>query len=259
MKLLVAVTILALAKFSQQQTDFCSSSLCPAGTKHIACNGLTGLSPSCGAGAVEVTMDSTLKALILDSHNKLRSKIAMGHQNYTSNSFYPQAKRMATTVWSDELAKVTAANARRCVFGHDQCRNTADFKAAGQNIASKSYYGMTISVTDLIKGFVDSWYSEYSYANPSYIASYPKDYTGPAIGHFTQIVADRATHLGCSMVTYNESPWIKQLFVCNYAITNIIGQPVYQSGNYCSMCTTGCNANYPGLCNTAENINPNPW
>ncbi|XP_055549624.1 venom allergen 3 homolog [Wyeomyia smithii] len=259
MKILVAVSLLVLAKFSHQQTDFCSSTLCSAGTTHIACNGLTGLSPSCGPDAVELNLDSTLQALILDLHNDYRSTIATGNQNYASNSYYPQAQRMATMVWSNELAAVAAANARRCVFGHDQCRNTDDFRVAGQNIASKSYYGMTISVNELIKGFVDAWYSEYVYANPSYIASYPQDYTGPAIGHFTQVVADRATHIGCSMVTYHESPWINQLFVCNYAITNIIGQPVYQIGNYCSMCTTGCNPHYPGLCNIGEAINPNPW
>ncbi|XP_055549623.1 venom allergen 3 homolog [Wyeomyia smithii] len=259
MRSLIAVTVLlALIKCSQQQTNYCSASLCPNGGPHIACNGLTTLASSCGSGAQEVAMTSTLKALILDLHNQLRSKIATGKQNYTSKDFYPQASRMATVVWNDELASIAAANARRCVYGHDVCRNTVTYKAAGQNIAIKSYYGQTFSTNDLITGFVNAWYSEYSYANPTYIASYPKGYTGPAIGHFTQIVADRAAQVGCSLVTYNTAPWINQYFVCNYAITNIIGQPVYVSGTACSKCTTGCNTKYAGLCSEKEVINSNP-
>lgn len=27
-------------------------------------------------------------------------------------------------VWNDELAKLAEYNVRRCVFGHDECRNT---------------------------------------------------------------------------------------------------------------------------------------
>ncbi|XP_053691269.1 venom allergen 3 homolog [Sabethes cyaneus] len=243
---------------SQQQTDYCSPTLCAAGLTHIACNGLTTLASTCGAGANEVTLDSSLKTLILELHNQIRSKIATGNQNYTSNGYYPQASRMATVIWSDELASIAAANARRCVYGHDQCRNTAAFKAVGQNIAMKSYYGISFSTIDLIKAFVNAWYVEYAIANATIIASYPRGYTGPAIGHFTQIVADRVTQLGCSFVTFNTPPWINQYFVCNYSITNIVGQPVYVSGNYCSRCTTGYNTRYPGLCNQNEVINSNP-
>ncbi|XP_058818868.1 venom allergen 5-like isoform X2 [Topomyia yanbarensis] len=256
MKHLIAVVLLVLAE-SSVQASFCDASLCPAGTIHIACNGLTSMAPSCGPEAFEVDLDTDKQVLILDLHNQLRSKIAQGLQNYTSNQYFPQARRMATLVWSDDLAYIAAANARRCVFGHDSCRNTPQFVAAGQNIAIKSYYGTTISDTDLIIGFVDAWYSEYADATPSHIASFPSG--GPTIGHFTQIVSDRTTEIGCSLVSYYTSPWINKLFVCNYALTNIISQPVYQSGNTCSACTTGCNAMYQGLCNEAEDINPNPW
>ncbi|XP_058452432.1 venom allergen 3 homolog [Malaya genurostris] len=256
MKFFVAVVLLALVK-SSLQVDYCKSSLCPAGVTHIACNGLTTLSSSCGTGAQEVVLDSTKQALILDLHNQLRSKIATGKQNY-STTFYPEAARMGTMVWSSELASIAAANARKCVFGHDSCRNTATLKAVGQNIASKSYYGMTISDNDLLTGFVGAWYSEVTYANKDIIGSYPSNYQGPAIGHFTQIVSDRATQIGCSLVSYIKSPWINKYFVCNYAITNIVGQPVYQAGKKCSKCTTGCNSKYDGLCSPSEVINSNP-
>ncbi|XP_058449993.1 antigen 5 like allergen Cul n 1-like [Malaya genurostris] len=257
MKFIVAVVLLALTK-SSQQVDYCSSSLCKTGTTHIACNGLTTLSSTCGTGAQEVVLNSTKQELILDLHNQLRSKIATGKQNY-STTFYPQAARMGTMVWSSELANIAAANARRCVYGHDKCRNTATLKTVGQNIARQYYYGMNFTDTDLIKGFVNAWYAEAANGNKDIIASYPDNYTGPVVGHFTQVVADRATQIGCSLVSYITSPWTNQLFVCNYAITNIIGQPVYQTGTKCSKCTTGCNAKYDGLCSLKEVINSNPY
>lgn len=258
MNLLTIVTILATVGLSTQQTNYCSPSLCPNGGPHIACNGLTRMSPSCGSGSQEFALSAADKAQIVDLHNKLRNTIALGKQSYTSNAFYPQAVRMATLQWDQELANIAAANARRCVYGHDKCRNTVTFPYAGQNIAMKWYYGMTFTVSDLIPFFIDSWYSEYKDANPNVIAKYPSSWSGPQIGHFTQIVSDRTTRVGCAMVRFKEGQYTKDYIVCNYALTNIVNQPVYVSGKACSKCTTGCNAKYPGLCNTNENIAAKP-
>ncbi|XP_058823370.1 venom allergen 3 homolog [Topomyia yanbarensis] len=255
----VTVVILFLVK-SSQQVDYCSPSLCPTGIAHIACKGLLTLASSCGAGSQELVLDPDEQALIVDLHNMLRSKVATGQQEYTAGRYYSQAARMGTMVWSAELANIAAANARRCVYGHDRCRNTATLKAVGQNIAMKSYYGMTFSDTDLINIFVNAWYAEAASANTTLIASYPNpfSYNGPVIGHFTQIVSDRTTQIGCSLVSYITSPWIRKYFVCNYSLTNIVGQAAYQAGIACSKCTSGCSSKYPGLCNETEAINSNP-
>ncbi|XP_055633839.1 uncharacterized protein LOC129774168 [Toxorhynchites rutilus septentrionalis] len=249
MKLLIAVTILALVKLSSQ-ADYCNKALCKK-DKHVACNGLTSLSPSCGAKAEMVVLDDKLKTLIVDKHNQLRSKIASGKQ-----APYPQAARMATMQWNAELADIAVHNARSCNFAHDKCRNTNAFNAAGQNLAIKSYYGQTFTDTELINGFIDAWYDEYSDANPSFVAKYPENYSGPMIGHFTQVVSASSTQVGCALVSYETAPWLNKYFVCNYARTNIIGLPVYEAGNSCSKCTEGCNPNYPGLCNPSEPIDP---
>ncbi|XP_055549626.1 venom allergen 5.01-like [Wyeomyia smithii] len=258
MELLITIIIMTLIESSHQQTNYCDSSLCRAGTTHIACNSSRTLSTTCGVEATEIVLDSTLQALILGLHNGFRSTVATGNQSITSNTFYPQAKRMATVVWSTELADIAGANTRRCIYGNDQCRNTATFTAAGQNIAIMSYFGRTISTVALIKKIINKWYEEYAYANPTIIASFPSAHQGHSIGHFTQIVGDRVTHLGCSLVVYYNSPWTRQYFVCDYSLTNIIGQPVYKSGDYCSECTTGCSTEYPGLCTEKEIINSNP-
>lgn len=57
--------------------------------------------------------------LILDNHNELRNKIALGKQN----GFAP-AERMVQTVWSKELALLAQLNSRRCYYAHDSCHDT---------------------------------------------------------------------------------------------------------------------------------------
>ncbi|KXJ82045.1 hypothetical protein RP20_CCG015839 [Aedes albopictus] len=247
-----------LAISETQAANYCDPSLCSRGVSHIACNGLTTLGSTCGAGSFEVGMDNSYQQLIVDLHNKLRSKVAMGQQSNGASQRFKQAARMATLQWDPELAYIAATNARRCVYGHDRCRNTATMKYAGQNIAIKSYYGMKFSNEQLLTEFINSWFSEYEVTTPQQIASYPASYRGPAIGHFTQIVSDRTSRIGCAMVSYKRGSFINKLFVCNYGLTNIVNQPVYVAGNVCSGCRSGCNAKYPGLCNTAEIVRNNP-
>ncbi|XP_058452431.1 venom allergen 3 homolog isoform X2 [Malaya genurostris] len=243
---------------SSQSVDYCNASLCAPGIPHIACNGLASLAPKCGPNSQEIVLDQEKRAIIVDLHNQLRSNVATGKQLCTKSEYYPSAARMGTMVWNGELADIAAANARQCVYGHDKCRNTETLKAVGQNIAIKSYYGMTIADVDLINLFINTWFLEYRFANKTVIAKYPRGYNGPAIGHFTQIVSDRATQIGCSFVGFYDWPWIRKYFVCNYSITNVVGQAVYQTGSSCSNCTSGCNSKYPGLCNESEVIKSNP-
>ncbi|XP_065095031.1 antigen 5 like allergen Cul n 1-like [Ochlerotatus camptorhynchus] len=258
-KLLSTVALTALvAVCSGQTTNYCTAGLCSAGKTHIACNGLTTLSSTCGAGASEATLDSTKKNLIVNVHNQLRNTVALGKQANGAGQYFNQAAKMATLQWDQELADIAAVNARSCVFGHDKCRNTATMKYVGQNIAMSSYSGMSFTDEQLITGFVNNWFKENKDATALQMASYPANYKGPTIGHFTQVVSDRSSKVGCSLVSYIEDGFVNQLFVCNYGLTNIVKQPVYVAGTACSKCTTGCNTAYPGLCSAAEPITNNP-
>lgn len=75
------------------------------------------------------------------------------------------------------------------------------------------------------------------------------------IGHFTAMAQDRTNRIGCAGATYNGA---ERLLTCNYSFTNLQGTPVYQSGSAASGCTTGTNPNYPNLCSTSEDVDPNP-
>ena len=78
--------------------------------------------------------------------------------------------------WDDELAKLAEYNAKSCTYGHDQCRNTATYKYAGQNIAivmSTPNYFETIKAIDYLFGL---WFDEYKDCDMTYINKYrPSD------------------------------------------------------------------------------------
>lgn len=78
-------------------------------------------------------------------------------------------------------------------------------------------------------------------------------------GHFSVIVSERNTAIGCGIIRYTSGGYFWSLIACNYASTNILQQPVYRSGNATSLCTLGADLTYPGLCKTTEPINPNSF
>lgn len=77
------------------------------------------------------------------------------------------------------------------------------------------------------------------------------------IGHFTQVVRDKAHAIGCASSKYlkefENKEWNATLLVCNYSHNNpLIGDKVYVAGPTASACRTGTNPNYPGLCSELE-------
>jgi hypothetical protein len=83
------------------------------------------------------------------------------------------------------------------------------------------------------------------------------------IGHFTVMVHENNTAVGCGMSTYktisNGRSMNTYLFACNYATTNRIGCPVYNAGTKASGCPEGVDKAYPNLCKPSAKINPNVY
>ncbi|XP_055606865.1 antigen 5 like allergen Cul n 1-like [Uranotaenia lowii] len=247
MKVLCGAIILALVHSSLQATDYCTANLCKTGVTHVGCNPPTTFAVSGGAF---VTIDAAKKALILGEHNKLRNKIALGLEKNSAGVAYNTAAKMTTMQWDDELAYLASINARQCDMKHDACRNTVVYKYAGQNLASYGTTATSINVTAQIISMIGNWYNESANANPTLIDSYQS--TTAVIGHFTQVVKDRADRVGCAISTWTVAPWNNLLLACNYALTNILGAPTYVKGTTASGCTTGKNAQFPGLCSPSE-------
>uniref|UniRef100_A0A1L8EAE5 AP-2 complex subunit sigma n=3 Tax=Muscinae TaxID=43910 RepID=A0A1L8EAE5_HAEIR len=98
--------------------------------------------------------------------------------------------------WDDELAKIASLNVRQCKMAHYKCRNTKTFQYSGQNLAWMGFIGSANDV-DMLNNAVNMWYEEVKDSKIQYIKKYPKSYSGPAIGHFTVMVADRNVRVGC--------------------------------------------------------------
>ncbi|CAD7083424.1 unnamed protein product [Hermetia illucens] len=187
------------------------------------------------------------KDLIVDKHNAFRNKFAKGELKFEP------AARMATMQWDDELAKLAELNVKRCKMKHDKCRKTKRFSMAGQNL-SKMWSPGSVTAKEAVKGGINSWLKEYKNAEQSNLDKLR--FKGRAIGHFTVMVNDLNTHVGCALLIQPNRRGSESYFACNYAQTNVMGTPLYIKGPPASKCIKGANENYPALCDVTEPINP---
>jgi len=117
-----------------------------------------------------VEMTDDIKASILTAHNKRRDRVAKGE----ISGFEP-VSRMPTMLWNDELATFAEMSAKRCSFGHDECRNTDRYKQTGQNIAYLMDYGEFAPVSVTTEKFFKMWFEEYKLASMNNIMSYQEN------------------------------------------------------------------------------------
>ncbi|XP_073835064.1 venom allergen-1-like [Musca autumnalis] len=237
--------------------DYCSTNLCNKGVTHVACRNKI-FDASCPANAAFVNIDANLKAEIVRAHNEKRNLVAGGGVNGLA-----PACRMATMEWDDELAAVAAYNVLQCKMEHDKCRNTKTFQYAGQNLAWRSFWGQQ-SYSSLFQKSFAMWYDEVKDVKMDYINYFPVGYQGPAIGHFTVMVADRNIRVGCAAATYEDLriDGGRQIFLiaCNYATTNMLGFPIYKNcSSPATSCSSGRNPQYPNLCSKSEKYEVNKW
>ena len=134
----------------------------------------------------------------------------------------------------------------RCKFAHD-CHETKKMPFSGQNIAGD--FGEDLN--KIAYNNVDNWYSEVKKSDQSAIDNCCQNYL--VNGHFTQIVRDKCTKIGCAVgiIPYNGDKMTYT--VCNYSYGNLDGK-AYASGAPASECKSGNNPQYPALCSSAENI-----
>ncbi|XP_062539985.1 antigen 5 like allergen Cul n 1-like isoform X2 [Armigeres subalbatus] len=218
--------------------------------KHVACGHDRSFAEDCPVGRTLFKIDPQIRAFILHLHNEARNRLANG-----SVSGFESALRMPTVEWDDELAELAELNAKSCQFKHDECRNTDLYRQAGQNLAL-GYYPVAEDIFDILEKLTNLWFNEYKDATQEVMDEY-NNLPNVTIGHFTQMVSDRTTKIGCGIVIYPKKvsgfTFKVVLYACNYSITSIFGQPVYRKGPSAASCTTGSNEYYESLCSTSEN------
>lgn len=165
-------------------------------------------------------MTVEMKNLILDTHNQYRNKAAAGLPNLNR-----KAAAMNTFVWSPELQRLATLNSKQCDMDHDDCRNTENFKRSGQNLAWRaSPNPFTGLINQSVVDSVGKWFNEYLNAEVRDIDSYSRatGKNGKLIGHFTCLVKDVTTHIGCGAITYMEGATYNFYLVCNYGSKYLI-------------------------------------
>jgi len=174
--------------------------------------------------------------LILSWHNYYRMVVAQGYQplHPESEEYFPSASRMMKLKWSDELTYLASLQLKTC-GSHDPCHNvgfnatTGRLIMANQNIFYFWKQGKRYDFQVYLELAVFNWFNEYQVAPLNTIDSlyYYSYYT---IGHFTQLIHDQNTHVGCAAAEWTEDNGDKKYtkVTCNYLKANYAGRPVYE-------------------------------
>lgn len=139
-------------------------------------------------------------------------------------------------------------------MSHDSCRGTSEHLYTGQNLGIRSSTADHDPKEEVIENTIKSWYDEVEFASQQDIDECCESSSGKTIGHFTQLITDRAIQVGCAIASYTEDDWKTSLMACNYAFPNLSGNKVYESGEAASGCTTGANDHFPALCSVDEPV-----
>lgn len=224
--------------------DLCSGAalkkLCD-GEKHIACCS-DKEQKSCIKDPQEVDHDkgkavypmtSSFIDMILQKHNELRNSVACGDRNYTTmaGQKIPIPFFMNEIIWSNELASNARLLLRNCIYGHSKCHFTHHFPCSGQNLGKGSAMRDN---RDFAMKIIQIWFDEYLFIPDINDLHNYSGYTfqkNESIGHFTALIKEDQTHIGCSMVKCRSSSKTTILFGCNYSQTNMVEEPTYQFSN----------------------------
>jgi len=237
--------------FSQPRRNRAGENYCTIDEAHTMCLH-QGPSSECAAKSLNTKLSDAAKTVLVDTHNKLRSKIALGKEKGQ-----PPAANMRKLVWNNELQAIAQRWADQCSFAHDDIRNMLDSTYVGQNLWM--FFGTKAKtaeeIPNLMADAVNSWFDEVVEPgfNPKHINPFKFDF---GAGHYTQVVWADTSEVGCGFVQYQDpgSIWFSSMLVCNYATGgNFKGAPMYRTGKAGSQCPPVTKADSNGLCEALEN------
>ncbi|XP_055693767.1 antigen 5 like allergen Cul n 1-like [Lutzomyia longipalpis] len=237
--MLTFVIFVALA-IGVQSVDWCKmeSQFC-GGREHIACEP-NAFPYATNVRNVEVIpMTDSLKQMIVNTHNKYRSRVAKGQERGI-----PAAADMEKVSWNADLQTAAAFHVKHAKFQHDSCRAFTGYPNPGQNIALSTSSVPFSNVAATVEGHINSWYS----TEMPYVRDKKSSCTGkftsdcmPA-GHYTCMVNGKNDAVGCAVVKFEEKNglrwWYRLMTTCDYTVTNFLNLPVYTAGTTCSKCSS---------------------
>lgn len=206
---LIAIAVF-LESTAYQDEKYCKPNLCQPGKKHIACKHSGKFDKSCPTDALIMKLEQKEKNIFVNHHNSVRNKLAWG-----KHKGFPTASKMLTLQWDDELATLASLNVMQCKMKHDSCRSTPKFKYAGQNLASSASFPHHLNLDSVIKKSIDNWFNEIKDAKQGDVKQCCKSIKNKTIGHFTQVVQDKANRVGCAVARYSQDGMKHTLIACN--------------------------------------------
>ncbi|XP_057656539.1 venom allergen 5-like isoform X1 [Diorhabda carinulata] len=259
--LLTVISVIAI------ENEFCRYS-CP-GQKEVHMNTICmrealrcGGGVTCGSDFKELILTNAERQYILDWHNYLRNRVAMGKERRGGEQ--PSASNMNTLVYNKELEFMAQCWINEChesILVHDKCRRTKKFSWVGQNLA---YVGSTApnelsNRGSMIKKLILGWYDEVALFNKTWVSDHQERLVN--IGHYTAMIWADTKNVGCGMsyYSYKESnkTWYILKLGCNYGPGgNYLGRPLYKIGKPATKCTgRKVNRRFPGLCGVDISVN----
>ncbi|KAH8297706.1 hypothetical protein KR054_006106 [Drosophila jambulina] len=238
-----------------EASSYCQPQLCEKGQQHVACDYYSKLKAenqtACNTKEMRLVYFSILKDKVLELHNERRYRLANGN-----DSRLPEAARMVTMQWSPELATLAEFNAHMCHLEHDDCRNSAQFPHAGQNVFVVNMTRLVAKeemiklYPELLANATEAWWSEADNITSADVKRFPCDHNKPkAFRHFANMAEEGNSHVGCAGVRYVVDNTTQFKLTCNYARAPVCGQPIYQSNPGCQ---AGKNHKYSSLCSPKE-------
>jgi len=161
----------------------------------------------------------SVKDEIVAYHNEKRSQVS------------PPATNMKTMQWDDNLARLAQKWSEGCEWGHGSPPETKDTigpdgKKIGDQYPWKGLgnLGQNLAIGEggyNWRNAIDSWYNEVD--NYDYCKNVKKDPNkkpNPAVGHYTAVVWENSTHVGCGKMkcsrTVNSDMINANYITCNY-------------------------------------------
>merc|ERR1712080_404338 len=173
------------------------------------------------------TLEDSDIAKILKAHNDRRALVASGSTGLDGGTI-PDLQ------WDSCLAELAQRWTYQCADNaHDDARATNAWSSVGQNYAEAGTSEDVEGTTGIWEDAVKRWYDEiddFKDASTSCsIKSFKSDCASAAIGHFTQVVWAKTTHVGCGYVRYNDGKYNQVRVICNYGPAgNWLGEAIYE-------------------------------
>ncbi|XP_034478983.1 antigen 5 like allergen Cul n 1-like [Drosophila innubila] len=237
------------------------------GMKHFVCQLDDELHPLYEKAKFVGLVPDTIKLrnIFLQYHNSYRNKLAGGSLITNNNMTFKSASRMRELIWDEELAYTARLHAATVSFKHSLCRSVLRFPFAGECLGLVFASRGRRRIADILDLTLQAMFEEYLEAeDPDEVINSFDAQKHYDLGHFTVIVSDRVSRVGCALAAATDceketTDGYCHFLTCHYDFTNMASSYVYRTGESASKCNTwktSPSKEHTNLCTNSGEIFP---